>query len=77
MLEAREIHKETGSATRVYKGFRYQTFKNWSQVLGILGILVEQDVLGVFLDRVVSLIVVFFLGFIYSRLLLNDVSEEE
>jgi len=44
---------------------------------GILGISVEQAIFGALLDRVVSLAVVFFLGFIYSRLLLNDVSEEE
>lgn len=44
---------------------------------GILGISVEQAVIGALLDRVVSLVVVFVLGFVYSRLLLNDMREKE
>ncbi len=44
---------------------------------GVLDISVEQAIMGALLDRAVSLIIVFFFGFIYSKILLNDLSENE
>ncbi len=37
MLEAREMHQETGSASRVYRDFRYQTLKSWSRERRVVG----------------------------------------
>lgn len=37
ILEAKEMHQETGSAARVYKDFRYQTLKSWSLERRVVG----------------------------------------
>ncbi|NTU73751.1 flippase-like domain-containing protein [Candidatus Roizmanbacteria bacterium] len=42
---------------------------------GILGISIEQALLGAFVDRAISIIVVFFFGSIYSKILLRNMSE--
>lgn len=37
MEEARRIHDETGSASRVFKDFRYQNLKSWSREQRVVG----------------------------------------
>lgn len=37
MLEAKRMHEKTGSASRVFKDFRYQTLKSWSCERRVIG----------------------------------------